>query len=153
MKKLLSVLILIALCISCMTVMIACEGETETETETETQSMEEKIAGVYEMTDISGSMTANGQTISLSKDLYEYYLITLNEDGTATVESKAAGNDLKVEQEATWEWDDGKIELKSTTQGITVVEELDWKDNVITYKATQSAQGLTITMNITLTKK
>ena len=124
MKKLLTVLILIALCLSCMTVMISCDIMNI--------GIKKEIVGVYEMTDISGSMSANGQTISLSKDLYEYYRITFNKDGTAMVESKAVGNDLKVEQEGTWEWDDGKIELKSNTQGVTVVEELDWNDGVIT---------------------
>lgn len=145
MKKLLTVLILIALCLSCMTMMISCDIMNI--------GIKKEIVGVYEMTDISGSMSANGQTISLSKDLYEYYRITFNKDGTAKVESKAVGNTAKIEQEATWEWDDGKIELKSNPQGVTVVEELDWNDGVITYKATQSAQGITIVMNITLKKQ
>ena len=145
MKKLLTVLVLIALCLSCMTMMISCDIMNI--------GIKKEIVGVYEMTDISGSMSANGQTISLSKDLYEYYRITFNEDGTAKVESKGVGNTAKIEQEATWEWDDGKIEFKSTTQGVTVVEELDWNDGVITYTSTQSAQGITITMDITLTKK
>ena len=104
------------------------------------------------MVSISGSVTANGMTTQLSTDLYEYYNIILNEDGTAKVESQAAGTTTKVEGDATWEVEDGKIQLITRTSGVKVVEEMDWEDGTLTYVANQTASGMTISMTIVLEK-
>ncbi len=139
MKKILSVMLVVALSLSCVLMLSAC-GNSE-------------VAGTYEMVSISGTVTSYGQTIPLSEDLYDYYRIILNEDGTATVQSKAKGNTTVIEQDGTWEFEDNKVKLKSTTAGVSVVEEMDWKDGTITYVANQSAQGMTISMTLVLEKQ
>lgn len=148
MKKFLSLLVIIALCLGCTAMITACDKEKEEE-----ENVEKEIAGTYEMTDISGSIVYNGETTTLSKDLYDYYRIIFNEDGTAKVESKGAGTTAKVEQDGTWKWTGEKLELRSENSGVTVVEEMEWNDGVITYTANQSAQGMTVTMTITLEKQ
>lgn len=112
-----------------------------------------KYAGTYKMVSISGTVSMNGMTTTLSTEMYEYYNIILNEDGTAVVESKAAGSTgVAIEQDGTWEYEDGKIKLKSDNSGVTVVEEMTWENDTITYVAEQSAQGMTVSMTIVLQK-
>ncbi|MBQ2717074.1 MAG: hypothetical protein IJF75_00570 [Clostridia bacterium] len=140
MKKILSVMLVVALSLSCVLMLSACGKNSQ-------------VAGTYEMVSISGTVTMNGQTVTLSEGLYDYYRIILNDDGTAKVESKGAGNTSVIEQEGTWEYEDNKVKLRSTTSGITVVEEMDWEDGTITYVANQSAQGMTISMTLILEKQ
>ena len=112
-----------------------------------------KYAGTYKMVSITGSMTINGETTQLSTDLYEYYNIILNKDGTAVVESKGAQTvGMAVENEGTWEYEDGKIKLKSRNSGITVVEEMTLEGDTLTYVAEQAASGVSISMTIVLEK-
>lgn len=117
------------------------------------KDMTDEIAGTYEMVRISGTVTYNGQTIDLEEDLYEYYRITLDEDGTCTVEAKGAGNTSKIENEGTWEYEDGTLEIKTETNGVTVVEEMEWEDDVITYDAKETTSGMTIKMHLVLEKQ
>ena len=140
MKRILSLALGLVLALGCFVILPSC-------------GMERKIAGTYEMVEISGTLTMNGQTVELDEDLYDYYRITLNKDGTAEIESKGAGSTLKVEEEGTWEYEDDVIKLKSKPSGITVVEEMEWDDDVITYEAEQSAQGMTIKMTLILEKQ
>ena len=111
------------------------------------------MVGVYELSDISGSITANGQTTALSKDLYEYYTIELKDGGAATVKSAGAGFSVEYEEEATWKYEDGKLKITSKPQGVEVTEVMDIKDGVITYETTQSTGGTVISMKIVLEKK
>ena len=111
-----------------------------------------QYVGTYKMVSISGTVTANGITTELNTDLYDYYNITLNADGTAKVESKAAASTALVEAEGTWEVKDGKIRLMSESAGVTVVEEMNWENDTITYVAEQSASGMTISMTLVLQK-
>lgn len=140
MKKILSLILVTVLLLSCVSVLSACGTKA-------------KIAGTYEMVSISGTITQNGQTVNLDEDLYEYYRLTLNKDGSALVESKGKNNTSKVEQEGEWDYEDGVIKLKSVQMGITVVEEMEWDDGVITYEAKESGQGMSVNMKITLKKK
>lgn len=139
MKKISVSILAVMMCLICLLTFAACQDS--------------QYVGTYEMVSISGTMTAYGQTIELTKDLYEYYRITLNDDGTAKVQSKAANNTTAIEADGTWEVVDGKIFLKSTTSGITTVEEMTWEDGVITYSANQSAQGISMEMTIVLEKQ
>ena len=139
MKKISISILAVMMCMMCLLAFTACQNSP--------------YVGTYEMVSISGTMTVYGQTIKLTKDLYEYYRITLNEDGTAKVQSKAVNNTTAIEADGTWEFVDGKIFLKSTTSGITTVEEMTWEDGVITYSANQSAQGISMEMTIVLEKQ
>ena len=140
MKKILSLILVTVLLLSCVSVLSSC-------------GMKAKIAGTYEMVSISGTITQNGKTVNLDEDLYEYYRLTLNKDGSALVESKGKNNTSKVEQEAEWDYKDGVIKLKSVQMGITVVEEMEWNDGVIIYEAKESGQGMTVNMKVTLERK
>ena len=113
---------------------------------------DDKIAGTYEMTSISGTVTYGGETIELEEDLYDYYRITLKKNGSCMIESKASGSTTKVEEEGTWEYDDGILKIKSNPSGITTVEEMTWEDDVIIYEAEQNASGMKIEMKLRLEK-
>lgn len=112
-----------------------------------------KYAGTYEMISISGQMTIYGQTTELSEDLYEYYRIVLEKDGSAKVQSKGKTNTTAVEIDGTWEYSDGKILLTSSNSGVNTIEEMFWEEGIITYSATQSGSGFTIEMEIILQRK
>ena len=112
-----------------------------------------KYAGTYEMISISGQMTMYGQTTEITKDLYEYYRIVLEEDGSAKVQSKGKANTTAVEMEGSWEYSDGKILLKSSNSGINTIEEMLWENGKITYSVSESGAGYTIEMDIVLQKK
>ncbi|MBE5742780.1 MAG: hypothetical protein E7360_05670 [Clostridiales bacterium] len=139
MKKLLAIILSVVTCFACLSLVSSCGNNS-------------KFVGTYEMVSITGTMTYNGQTTQLDESLYEYYRITLNKDGTALVESKGNNTTSKIENEGTWEYKNNKVRLKSTQAGITVVEEMDWEDGVITYVANQSGQGMEISMNLVLEK-
>ena len=140
MKKILSFVLIVSMLLTCMVVFASCDTSS-------------KVAGTYEMVSVTGSLTYQGETIPLDEDLYDYYRITLEKDGTALVESKGADSTSKIEEEGTWEYEDGVIKLKSNTSGITVVEEMEWKDDKITYVAEESGQGMKIKMTLILEKK
>ena len=140
MKKILCLALSIILLLGCVCTLASCGKKA-------------KIVGTYEMVSIEGTVTYNGVTTKLDEDLYEYYRIILNEDGTAVVEAKAKNNTTKIEQEGEWEYKNGVIKLKSSPMGVTVVEELQWDDGIITYEATQNAQGMNISMKIKLEKQ
>ena len=140
MKRVFVLVLGLVLTLSCLLSLSAC-------------TMESKIAGTYEMVSVSGTLTYNGVTTELGEDLYDYYRITLNRDGTALIESKGADSTAKIEEEGTWEYEDDLIKLKSRPSGITVVEEMEWKDGVITYEAEQSGQGMAIKMTLILEKQ
>ena len=143
MKKLLALTLAIIMALGCTFCLFSCSNDAE---------IAKKIPGVYEMTDISGYIKQGASTVELTKELYDYYTITLNEDGTALIESK--GNGVVYDEEGTWKYEGGKLKLTSAPSGISVVEEMEWKDDVITYKTKQSlGGGDSIEMNMTLTKK
>lgn len=139
MKRIVSLVLTVITVLSCVFAFSSC-------------SMKDKISGTYEMTDISGSITANGTTQKITKDLYEYYTIELEKNGKGEIRSKGA-NGVQVEEDITWEWEDDVLKIKSKPNGITIVEEMEWNDGVITYKAKQSAEGMTINMTIVLEKQ
>ena len=105
------------------------------------------------MISISGSISYGGETIELEEDLYDYYRITLNKDGSCLIESKSSTSTALIENEGTWEYDDGELKIKSVSYGATVVELMEWDDGVITYDCEQSAQGMTIKMRLILKKQ
>ncbi len=140
MKKTLTVMVTIVVLLVCVLSLTACNKL--------------KIVGVYEMTDIKGYMSVNGEITQLTTDLYEYYTLEFKKNGTAIVKSKASGSSgAYVENEATWTEEDGVIKVKTKQNGMTVVEEMVWDDGVITFTSKQSAQGITIDATITFTKK
>jgi len=141
MKKTLSLILSLVLALGCTLALVSCGGSD--------------VAGVYEMTDISGTMTSGGVTVDLSKDLYEYYTITLNEDGTGSVKAKgtASGN-TSIEQDITWEYEETTLKIISVQSGVNVVEEMTLVDGVIKYNVNQALPGGgNMNMNLTLTKK
>ena len=140
MKKLLSAMLALAMVLVCLS-FVACVSEKD------------DVAGTYVMTDISGTVTYNGQTVALTDSLYEYFRIILNEDGTAKIESKGVENTAKVEVNGTWEYEEGLLSIKSETNGLTVIEEMQWEDGVISYDAKQSGNGMTISFTIILEKE
>lgn len=140
MKKILTLAMALALIATCAFHLISCGGRDD-------------VVGTYEMVSVSGTVTYNGQTVELSEDLYEYYRIILDRDGTAKIESKASNSTLKVEEEGTWEYEDGVLKVKSSPSGIAVVEEMKWENGTITYEAEQSGQGMTIKMTLVLQKQ
>ena len=77
MKKILSFVLIVSMLLTCMVVFASCDTSS-------------KVAGTYEMVSVTGSLTYQGETIALDEDLYDYYRITLEKDGTALVESKGA---------------------------------------------------------------
>ena len=112
------------------------------------------VAGVYEMVEVSGTVTYGGTTYPLSEDLYEYYTITLNEDGTAIIDAKGNGSSA-IREEAKWEYDEPDLEIISNRGGFNVVEKMQLKDGVITYDMPaqyDSLTGMTIEMNLVLEK-
>lgn len=137
MKKIVTFILVMVCALGCALTLSACEDK--------------KYAGTYEMIDISGTIVMNGQTTYLSTEMYEYYRITLKRSGKAIVESKGRDNGLEYRNEGEWEEEDGKIELRTKSSGITVTEVLDWKDGVITYNANQYSSG--ISMNVTIILK
>lgn len=100
-----------------------------------------EVAGTYEMTSISG--TVQGTTVT--KDLYEYYRIILDEKGNATVQSKAKGGS-SYEAKGTYKYSDGKIQLITKNGFAKVTEEMDYADGVITYKVDMEQMKFTLTL-------
>lgn len=149
MKKTISIIMILALALSFAFVLTSCKGPEEDKI---------TVDGKYEMTSISGSVSYNGTTVELEEGLYEYYRMTLNTDGTALIEAKGATQNgisgTKIENEATWEFDEktGILEIKTKEGSLTVVEEMKWVDGVITYDTQQSAQGMTMKMTLILEK-
>lgn len=143
MRKILVLILTVAMSIASILSLSACQNE----------KYNAKYAGTYEMISISGQMTMHGQTTEITKDLYDYYRIVLEEDGSAKVQSKGKANTTAVEIEGTWEYSDGKILLKSSNSGITTIEEMLWEEGKITYSASQSGAEYAIEMNIVLQKK
>ena len=140
MKRIISFILVAVMLFVCVSALSSC-------------GMKSKIAGTYEMTSISGTVTYNGMTTTLDQGLYEYYRLTLNKDGTALVECKAKSSTTKIEQKAEWDYEDGIIKITSAPQGITVVEEMEWNDGVIIYEAVENSAGITVSMKLTLEKK
>ena len=142
MKKLLSLTLAVFLIATCLLTLASCDAASE-------------VVGTYEMSSISGAVTYAGQTVTIDEDYFEYYRITLEKDGTCKVESKATDSSAKIEQEGTWEYDEetGKLTLKSTQGGITVSEEMTWKEGVITYNAELSEGGVKLKMRLKLEKQ
>ena len=142
MKKLLSLTLIAIILLGTFAGLCSCGNKNSSQ-----------IAGIYEMVDISGTVTFNGQKTELEEDLYDYYRIILYPDGNAKVAAKAKNNSTQVEEEAEWEFKNGTIRLKSSPQGLTVVEEMQWKNGTIIYNATQSSGNMTVDMTLTLQKR
>lgn len=149
MKKILSIILVLALALSCAFVFTACKKGDNTPDEPK-----DSILGKYEMTAISGTVTTGGQTITLEEGLYEYYTIELKEGGNAIIESAAAGSASAIRQEVTWEYDEatGALDIISNIDGMTIVEKMTLKNGKITYTSNQTGQtqGITMTINMTI---
>ena len=114
-------------------------------------------AGTYEMESISGTITVNGETTRVNKNMYEYYRLILKFNGKAIVESKGAlSGGTSIEAEGKWKYEDGKILLKSGAGQFATIEEMDIEGDTITYKINQSVtegyQSMTINVVIVLKK-
>ena len=143
MKKTLAIVLALVMLLTASVTLISCSNKNPN-----------NVVGVYEMTDISGTLTNNGQVTQLSKDLYEYYTITLEKGGKATIASAAKGSSSEIKQEATWEYEKGELRITSAPQGINVTEIMELKDGVITYETTQQLSATQkISMKIILEKQ
>jgi len=94
-----------------------------------------KEAGVYECYELK----LNGIP---SLELYEYYRITLNKDGTCLVESKGVAQSSSYSANATFSIKDGKIEIVTTNGSQSVTEVYDYVDGEIHMQG--SAMGVTL---------
>ena len=143
MKRIVSLALVLVLTMTCVLAFASC-------------GMERKIAGTYEMTSISGTITQNGVTTELNEGLYEYYRLILDKDGTVKIEAKGSDTGVQMEEEGTWEWDkeDEVLKIKTKPEGspVSVTEEMEWEDDTITYTVNQSAQGVTFTFTLVLEK-
>ncbi len=127
-KRLIFCTLALVICMSCA-MLTACYLENR------------EVAGTYNMTSCSG--TANGTAIT--EDNYEYFTLILEMNGKATVKSKGKGfNTSSYEASGLYEYEDGKIKLTSTTNGVTVTEEYEYEDGVITYSFSQGSVSFTI---------
>ena len=149
MKKLLAIVLVMALALSCAFMFTACTPKTE-----EPEAPQSSILGKYEMFEISGTVTANGQTIPLEEGLYEYYTIEIKEGGVATIKSAAAGSSSEIRQDVTWEYDEttGALDIISVIDGMTVVEKMNLTDGIILYTNSQTGlvQGVQMTIDMTI---
>lgn len=140
MKKTLSLVLALMLALGCVFALVSCGGGD--------------VAGTYEMTDISGSTTSGGVTSPISKDMFEYYTITLNNDGTGTVASKANGASTAMEQDIEWELDGSVLKIITNSGGMKITEEMTYENGVITYDVTQSlGGGNSMSMHLVLEKQ
>ena len=150
MRKLLATLLVLALALSSAFMFTACAPRDDGEPEAPATG----IVGVYEMFEISGTITTGGQTIPLEEGLYEYYIIEIKEGGVATVKSAAAGSSSEIRQDVTWEYDEatGALDIISVIDGMTIVEKMTLKDGIIEYKNSQTGlvQGVQMTMDMTI---
>lgn len=147
MKKLLSLSLVLVISLTCF-VFASCDLFDKED------KKDDDITGTYEMTDISGTVQYQGQTIPLSTSLYEYYRITLEEDGNVIIEAKGS-NGVDLKEEGTWKLDGEVLSVTSVRGGYTVVEKMELKDGVITYSVPSqydSLTGMTISMTIVLEK-
>lgn len=147
MKKLLSLSLVLVISLTCF-VFASCDLFDKEDKKAD------DITGTYEMTDISGTVQYQGQTIPLSTSLYEYYRITLEEDGNVIIEAKGS-NGVDLKEEGTWKLDGEVLSVTSVRGGYTVVEKMELKDGVITYSVPSqydSLTGMTISMTIVLEK-
>lgn len=102
-----------------------------------------EVAGTYNMTSCSGSI--NGTTIT--EENYEYFTMILEINGKGTVKAKGKGNGTpSYEASGIYTYEDGKIKLTSQNSGVTVTEEYDYADGVITYSFNQGSVNFTITL-------
>lgn len=140
MKRVVSLALVLMMVLTCMLAFASC-------------GQEKKMVGTYEMVSISGTMTYNGETVQLDKNMYEYYRIILEKDGVVTIESKGT-NGIAYEEEGEWKWDDDVLKIWTKPEGspARVLEEMEWEDDTITYTANQTAEGMTISMTIVLEK-
>lgn len=111
-----------------------------------------KYAGLYEMTDISGYVTVKGQRTNLTKDLYEYYTISLKRSGKAVVRTKVKSDRVEYKTEGTWRVNGDAIEITTKQDGSSVVEKMTWKDGVLHYWDYQNSYELSFYVSITLTR-
>ncbi len=141
MKKITALTLALIIGLTCSVFLFSCGG-----------TIEDKIVGTYSMTDVSGTLTVNGETTPLSTDLYEKYEIILNKDGSAKIIA-AAVNSVESEQEGTWKYEEGKLKITNELMGTEVTEIMEWNDNVITYENKQSEEGVEVSVKLTLKKK
>jgi hypothetical protein len=142
MKKILSLTLAVFLIAACLLTLASCGAASE-------------VVGTYEMISLSGAVTYNGQTTTLNKNSFTYYRITLSKNGDCKVEAKAADSTAKTEQEGTWEYDEesGTLSVKSEDAGVTVIEEMQWEDGIITYNSEQTQSGMKIKLRMKLEKQ
>lgn len=100
------------------------------------------VVGRYEMYSISGQIYGTPLTV----DMYEYYRMIFNADGTFSVQSKGTTG-ATVEINGTYTYDyDGVISASTKNNGIMVTEEYQYSSGKITYS--QKSTGVSITIRL-----
>ena len=80
--------------------------------------------------------------------------VTLNNDGTGTVASKANGASTAMEQDIEWELDGSVLKIITNSGGMKITEEMTYENGVITYDVTQSlGGGNSMSMHLVLEKQ
>ena len=105
-----------------------------------------EVAGTYEITDISG-----GSALGVTKNAYEYFRLILDARGRGTVEYKIVATGVAVKSKGRYTYEDGKINMTTTSGSQKVTETYDYADGVITYAMNLS--GYTITLTFTRVEK
>ena len=140
MKKTWTIALVVVLTLGCVMAFAACANR--------------EIVGVFEMEEISGTLEMNGRTTTLDKSLYEFYTIEFKNDGTVLMRAKGANTvNQTIETEGTWTMSGNTVKVKSTQNGLSVVEEMTYEDGVLTYTTKQSGGGVSIDMTLTLKKQ
>lgn len=104
-----------------------------------------EVAGTYEMSSITGKVSG----ITITKDSYEYFRIILDEDGNGTVQSKGKGlGAVSYEAKGEYTYENGKIKMTTKNGSVSVTEEYDYADGVITY----SMESVGVSLTVTFTK-
>lgn len=111
----------------------------------------EEVVGEYEMTDVSVTVDYEGTAITAGKEFFDYFRMTLKEDGTAIVSAKYSTGDT-YSQSGTYTCGGGKIRMTTTENGVSVTEKYKYSDGVISFETSVATPKMKISMSIALTK-
>ena len=112
-----------------------------------------EIAGTYELTELTGSITYGETEYELDKDSYEYYQVILREDGTACIRSKSIFTMIDSSMEGTWKYSFGSIKITGKKEGNELTEKLRLKDDTLIYTTSISDDSSSLNMRLVLKKQ
>ena len=105
------------------------------------------ITGTYEMTSIEGIKVVDGFRSEITMDDYDYYRITLNDNGTGILKSKLAGRSDVYKAYFSWSYEGTTLTLTNLETGN--VQTMTLEDGVITI-ISNGTDGVRDGINMTL---